>query len=44
MLCYHFDEIVYNPSDLSQFDLQNAIISESIEGTVLMCFFHNNKF
>jgi hypothetical protein len=44
MLCYHFDEIVYNPSDLSPYDLKNAIISESIEGTVLMCFFHNDKW
>jgi hypothetical protein len=46
LLCYHFDEIVYNPSksDLSQFDLKNAVLSESIEGTVLMCFFHNDKW
>jgi hypothetical protein len=46
LLCYHFDEILYNPSDsdLSQFDLKNAVLSESIEGTVLMCFFHNDKW
>lgn len=43
-ICYHFNEIVYNPSDLSGVDFSNAIVQESIEGTTLVCFNHKDKW
>lgn len=43
-LCYHFNEINYNPDNLKNIDLSKAIVQESIEGTTLVCFYHNNQW
>jgi hypothetical protein len=43
-LCYHYNEIIYNPINLSDIDFKNAIIQESIEGTTILCFNHNDKW
>jgi hypothetical protein len=43
-LCYSYNEIVYNPDDLSMINFENAIVQESMEGTTLMCFNHNDKW
>lgn len=43
-ICYHFNEIVYNPTDLSNINFSNAVVQESIEGTTLMCFNHKDKW
>ena len=40
----HFNEIQYNPTSLYNINLNECIIQESIEGTTLMCFNHNNKW
>ena len=43
-ICYHFNDIIYNPDDISNINFDTAAVQESIEGTTLMCFHHNDKW
>ena len=43
LINYYFNDIIHNPEEI-KIDLSTTIIQESIEGTTIVCFYHNDKW
>lgn len=40
---YYFNDIIHNPEEL-KVDFTKSVVQESIEGTTIVCFYHDNRW